>query len=126
MGATPQVVPAQVPVLPQVGAAAAAAAEAPAAPAPAAEEKKAEEQPDNLIEFKSPIIGTFYRSASPDKEFYVKVGDTISPGQTLCIVEAMKLFNEIEAEHNGKIVKVLAENAQPVEYGQPLFLIELQ
>lgn len=119
--ANPQVVPAQIPVMPQVG----AGMGAPEAPV-SAEESKAEEENDNLIEFKSPIIGTFYRSASPDKEFYVKAGDSISPGQTLCIVEAMKLFNEIEAEHNGKIVKVLAENAQPVEYGQPLFLIELQ
>jgi len=125
--ATPQVVPAQVPVIPQVAVAATPSAEtaAPAAPAAPAKEAKEEAQSDNLVEFPSPIIGTFYRSASPDKDAFVKVGDTISKGQILCIVEAMKLFNEIEAEHDGKIVKVLAENAQPVEYGQPLFLIDV-
>ncbi len=92
---------------------------APAAPAPEPKEEKS-----TLREFNSPIIGTFYRSPSPDKDSFVKVGDVISKGQIVCIIEAMKLFNEIEAEFDGKIVKVLAENAQPVEYGQPLFLIE--
>ena len=104
----------------------AAAQPAADAPAPAAEAPKAAPKEDggNLKEFKSPIIGTFYRSPSPDKESFVKVGDVVSKGQILCIIEAMKLFNEIEAEFDGKIVKVLAENAQPVEYEQPLFLIE--
>lgn len=78
----------------------------------------------NLIEIKSPMIGTFYRSSSPDKPAFVNVGDEISSGDVICIVEAMKLFNEIEAEISGKIVKVLVENAQPVEYDQPLFLVE--
>ena len=70
------------------------------------------------------MIGTFYRSAGPDKEPFVSVGSTISKGSTLCIIEAMKLFNEIESEHNGKIVKVLVDDASPVEYDQPLFLID--
>ena len=108
-------------------AAAPVAAEAAAAPAPekAAEAApKAEDSPSNLKEFKSPIIGTFYRASSPDKDAFVKVGDTVTKGQTVCIIEAMKLFNEIEAEFDGKVVKILAENAQPVEYDQPLFLIE--
>jgi acetyl-CoA carboxylase biotin carboxyl carrier protein len=78
----------------------------------------------NLITIKSPMIGTFYRSPGPDKEVFVKVGDTISKGSVLCIIEAMKLFNEIESEFDGKIVKVLADDSTPVEYDQPLFLIE--
>ena len=72
----------------------------------------------------SPMIGTFYQSSNPDSPPFVKVGDTIKPGQVICIVEAMKLFNEIEAEQSGTIVKVLAENATPVAYDQPLFLID--
>lgn len=83
----------------------------------------AEEQ-SNLITFKSPMIGTFYRSPSPEKPPFVKVGDVIDVGQVLCMVEAMKLFNEIESEVSGKIVKVLAENSGPVEYDTPLFLID--
>jgi acetyl-CoA carboxylase biotin carboxyl carrier protein len=78
----------------------------------------------NLITIKSPMIGTFYRSSGPDKEPFVKVGDEIKPGSVLCVIEAMKLFNEIESEYSGKIVKILVENAKPVEYDQPLFLIE--
>jgi acetyl-CoA carboxylase biotin carboxyl carrier protein len=78
----------------------------------------------NLIEIKAPMIGTFYRSAGPDKDNFVEVGDTIAEGQTICILEAMKLFNEIESEFSGKIVKVLVENATPVEYDQPLFLVD--
>jgi acetyl-CoA carboxylase biotin carboxyl carrier protein len=70
------------------------------------------------------MIGTFYRSSSPDKPSFVNVGDEIKPGSVLCIIEAMKLFNEIESEHSGRIVKILSENAKPVEYDQPLFLIE--
>ena len=91
------------------------------ADAPAA---AAETETENLVEVKSPIVGTFYRSASPDKPVYVKVGDTIDVGSVVCIVEAMKLFNEIESEVSGKIVKVLVEDASPVEYDQPLFLVD--
>ena len=78
----------------------------------------------NLHEIKSPIVGTFYRAPAPDADPYVQVGDTVSAGSVLCIVEAMKLMNEIESDINGKIVKILVENATPVEYNQPLFLIE--
>jgi len=78
----------------------------------------------NLVEFKAPMVGTFYRAPAPDADPYVKEGDSISPGKVLCIIEAMKLMNEIEAETNGKIVKILVDNAQPVEYNQPLFMIE--
>jgi acetyl-CoA carboxylase biotin carboxyl carrier protein len=86
---------------------------------------KAPEAPaGNLITIKSPMIGTFYKSSSPDKPAFVNVGDEIKAGSVLCIVEAMKLFNEIESEVSGKIVKVLVENASPVEYDQPLFLVE--
>ncbi len=73
---------------------------------------------------KSPMIGTFYRSSGPDAPVFVQVGDMVEKGQVICIIEAMKLFNEIEAEQSGRIVKVLVENATPVEYDQPLFLIE--
>jgi acetyl-CoA carboxylase biotin carboxyl carrier protein len=76
------------------------------------------------ITIKSPMIGTFYRSSSPDKASFVNVGDEIQAGQVLCIIEAMKLFNEIEAEVSGRIVKILMDNSQPVEYDQPLFLVE--
>ncbi|MFK7973193.1 MAG: acetyl-CoA carboxylase biotin carboxyl carrier protein [Bacteroidia bacterium] len=118
------------PAAPQVAVAAAPtpvapAPVAPAAPAPAAEAPApAAPANDNLITFKSPMIGTFYRSASPEEPVFVEVGSEIKKGETICIIEAMKLFNEIESEYSGKIVKVLAENAQPVEYDQPLFLIE--
>jgi acetyl-CoA carboxylase biotin carboxyl carrier protein len=78
----------------------------------------------NQITIKSPMIGTFYRSSSPDKPSFVNIGDDIEPGKIVCIIEAMKLFNEIESEIKGKIVKVLAEDASPVEYDQPLFLVE--
>ncbi len=94
------------------------AAEQPASPA---KETAAESQ---YITIKSPMIGTFYRSSSPDKASYVNTGDEIKSGQVVCIVEAMKLFNEIESEISGKIVKILVENAQPVEYDQPLFLVD--
>ena len=78
----------------------------------------------NYITVKSPMIGTFYRSAGPDKAFFVNVGDEIKEGSVLCIIEAMKLFNEIESEISGRIVKILVDNASPVEYDQPLFLVE--
>ena len=79
---------------------------------------------DNYLTVKSPIIGTFYRKPSPDKDVFVNVGDTIKEGDTLCVIEAMKLFNEIESDFSGKIVKILVEDASPVEFDQPLFLIE--
>ena len=79
---------------------------------------------NNYMTVKSPIIGTFYRKPSPDKDVFVNVGDTIKEGDTLCVIEAMKLFNEIESEFSGKIVKILVEDASPVEFDQPLFLIE--
>lgn len=78
----------------------------------------------NTIEIKSPMIGTFYRSSSPDKPAFVEVGDMIKPGDTVCIIEAMKLFNEIESEVAGKVVKVLVNDNTPIEYDQPLFLVE--
>ncbi len=93
---------------------------------PAQEKPKAAAEPkaDNLLTIKSPMIGTFYRRASPDKPLFVEVGDEVSPGKVVCIIEAMKLFNEIESEVSGKIVKILADDASPVEYDQPLFLVE--
>jgi acetyl-CoA carboxylase biotin carboxyl carrier protein len=89
------------------------------------EEKAAKEIPQNFHEIRSPIVGTFYRAPAPDADSYVNVGDTVSPGAVLCIVEAMKLMNEIESDVSGKIVKILVDNGKPVEYNQPLFLIEL-
>ena len=80
--------------------------------------------PSHQIKVTSPIVGTFYRSSSPDKPPYVEVGDVVKKGQVLCIIEAMKLMNEIESEAAGKVVEALVDNNQPVEYGQPLFLIE--
>lgn len=79
---------------------------------------------ENLITIKSPMIGTFYRSSGPDKPPFVNVGDEIAPGKTVCIIEAMKLFNEIESEIKGTIIKVLVDDATPVEYDQPLFQVE--
>ncbi len=95
---------------------------APAAAAPAAQ--PAEAPAGNTITIKSPMIGTFYRRPSPDKPNLVDVGTEIAPGKVVCIIEAMKLFNEIESEVKGKIVKVLVDDASPVEYDQPLFLVE--
>ncbi|MCR8667304.1 acetyl-CoA carboxylase biotin carboxyl carrier protein [Aestuariibaculum sp. M13] len=109
--------------IPQVAAAPApvaeAAASAPAATpaAPAAEESK-------YITIKSPIIGTFYRKPAPDKPLFVEVGQTIAAGDVLCIIEAMKLFNEIESEVSGKVVKILVDDSSPVEFDQPLFLVD--
>ena len=90
-------------------------------PAPVEE---SEVMSEDLIEIKSPIVGTFYRASSPDKAPYLKVGDTVEPGMVVCIVEAMKLFNEIESEVSGKVVKVMVEDAQPVDYDQVLFLLD--
>ncbi len=84
-----------------------------------------ESEKENLHEIHSPIVGTFYRAPAPDADPYIQVGDTISSGTVLCIVEAMKLMNEIESDVSGKVIKVLVENGKPVEYNQPLFLIEL-
>jgi acetyl-CoA carboxylase biotin carboxyl carrier protein len=103
---------------------------APAAPAPApaaasaAPAAAAEAAGGNYKPLKAPMIGTFYRSSGPDAAPFVQVGDMVEKGQVICIIEAMKLFNEIEAEESGRIVKALVENASPVEYDQPLFLIE--
>jgi len=97
-------------------------------PAPAevksAQAAPAAEATNNFITVKAPMIGTFYRSPGPDKAVFVNVGDEIKAGQVLCIIEAMKLFNEIESEISGRIVKVLVDDASPVEYDQPLFLVE--
>lgn len=91
---------------------------------PVEKSKAAEPAADNYITIKSPMIGTFYRSQSPGKPSFVEVGDEVTAGKVVCIIEAMKLFNEIESEVKGRIVKVLAEDATPVEYDQPLFLVE--
>jgi acetyl-CoA carboxylase biotin carboxyl carrier protein len=97
----------------------------PAAQAPAADKAKAAEPAtDNLITIKSPMIGTFYRSSAPGKPVFVEPGDEITPGKVVCIIEAMKLFNEIESEVKGRIVKILVDDASPVEYDQPLFLVD--
>lgn len=106
-----------------------AAAPAPAAPAAAPAQESApaakkEEENSNLITVKAQMIGTFYRSPGPDKDPFVEVGSVIKPGDKLCIIEAMKLFNEIESEVSGKIVKVLAEDQSPIEFDQPLFLVD--
>lgn len=99
------------------------AAPAPAAAPSSAPAPVAAPAADSGLAIKSPMIGTFYRSAGPDKEPFVKVGDRVEKGQVVCIIEAMKLFNEIESEVSGTIVKVLVDNANPVEYDQPLFLV---
>lgn len=101
-----------------------AAAAPQVASAPEAPKAEASAPASNLIEIKSPMIGTFYRSANPESPSFVEVGSSVSSGDPVCIIEAMKLFNEIESEVSGKIVKVLVDNAQPVEYDQPLFLVE--
>lgn len=112
-------------------AAAPQAVAAPAAPAPSAAEAPAAKatEPEapansNTEEIKAPMIGTFYRSSGPDKDPFVKVGDRVEKGQVVCIIEAMKLFNEIESDISGTIVKVLADDSSPVEYDQPLFVVE--
>jgi acetyl-CoA carboxylase biotin carboxyl carrier protein len=120
-----QIITAPLPAQPVVSAAPVAAAQAPAAAAaPEKPARPAEPPVNNTITIKSPMIGTFYRSPSPDKASFVNIGDEVEPGTVVCIIEAMKLFNEIESEVKGKIVKVLVEDASPVEYDQPLFLVE--
>ena len=102
--------------------------EGPSSPAAVTGEKtpaeKSEEPTDNFYKINSPIVGTFYRAPAPDADPYVQVGDSVSPGTVLCVVEAMKLMNEIESDVSGKVVKILVENGKPVEYNQPLFFIE--
>ncbi|MFT3845100.1 MAG: acetyl-CoA carboxylase biotin carboxyl carrier protein [Lacibacter sp.] len=92
--------------------------------APAAEKKAVVEDTSKYVAIKSPMIGTFYRKPSPDKPVFAEVGDDVTPGKVVCIIEAMKLFNEIESEVKGKIVKVLVEDQSPVEFDQPLFLVD--
>ena|SRR3989338_9868448 len=111
------VVQAAAPVAQVAAAPAPVAAVSAPAPAPVSDDSK-------YLTIHSPMIGTFYRSAGPDKDAFVSVGDTIAKGDTVCIIEAMKLFNEIEAEVAGRIVKVLVDDASPVEYDQPLFLVD--
>ncbi|MFQ3214457.1 MAG: acetyl-CoA carboxylase biotin carboxyl carrier protein [Marivirga sp.] len=107
---------------------AAAPTPAPAAAAPSAaaddDTSSATNDDDKYLTIKSPMIGTFYRTPNPDSPTFVNIGDSVKTGDTVCIVEAMKLFNEIESEVSGKIVKVLVDNATPVEYDQPLFLVD--
>lgn len=100
------------------------AAAIPASAVTTTPETKESQEINNYIEIKSPMIGTFYLTPSPDAEPFVKVGDSVKVGQTVCIVEAMKLFNEIESEYSGTVVKILVENASPVEFDQPLFLVD--
>lgn len=108
---------------PAVAPAASPAPPAAATPAPATV-PAAEESNKNYVEIKSPMIGTFYRTPNPESPSFVQIGDKVKAGQVVCIVEAMKLFNEIESEVSGTIVKVLVENSNPVEYDQPLFLVD--
>ena len=93
-------------------------------PVSAESAKEVAAAPSNVITVRSPMIGTFYRKSGPDKPNFVEVGDEINPGKVVCIIEAMKLFNEIESEVKGRVVKILVEDASPVEYDQPLFLVE--
>lgn len=109
--------------MPQMPIAAAPVAAVPTPAAPVAE-TAAGEDTSKFVTVKSPMIGTFYRKPSPDKPMFVEVGSTISKGDTLCVIEAMKLFNEIESEVAGKIVKILVDDASPVEFDQPLFLVD--
>ncbi len=117
----------QVPVAMAAGMAPVAPAPVTVAAAPAAEPAAPsanDNEENNYITVKSPMIGTFYRRPSPDKEAFVDVGDTTKVGDTICVIEAMKLFNEIESEVTGKIVKILVDDNSPVEYDQPLFLVD--
>ncbi len=110
--------------LPQQFAPAAPVAPAPAVAATTVDTKAEAPVKSNLLEVKSPMVGTFYAASSPDVADFVKIGDTINDDSVVCIVEAMKLFNEIKAEVSGKVVEVLVQNGEPVEYGQPMFLVE--
>ena len=126
--AEPQIIQAQMPMMQPMAAPMAAPAPVAAAPAPApaaipAASKEADEN-SKYITVKSPMIGTFYRSAGPGKPEFISIGDKIQEGSVTCIIEAMKLFNEIESEISGKIIKVLVDDATPVEYDQPLFLVD--
>jgi len=114
----------QTPQTPLTAQAAPVVSNAPLSENNAPQSEEAPKANDNIITIKAPMIGTFYRSTAPEKPPFVKVGDTISKGDTICIIEAMKLFNEIESEVNGKIVKILADDASPVEYDQAMMLIE--
>ena len=118
-----QAMPMQAAPAPQVAGAPAPAAVAPA-PAEAAAPAPAVEDNSKYVTVKSPIIGTFYRKPAPDKPLFCELGDSIKEGDTLCIIEAMKLFNEIESEVSGTIVKVLVDDSSPVEFDQPLFLVD--
>ncbi|CAG5012847.1 Biotin carboxyl carrier protein of acetyl-CoA carboxylase [Dyadobacter sp. CECT 9275] len=117
-GSAPVVTSAPAPIAPPVATV--------VSPQPVVAEKPApaETSASNLITIKSPMIGTFYRASSPETPNFVSIGDEIKPGKVLCVIEAMKLFNEFESEYSGKIVKILVENATPVEFDQPLFLVE--
>jgi len=115
--AVPQVIPAPIP-------APAPVAEPAPAPVPVEAPKPQEEGCPGCVEVRAPIVGTFYRAPAPDAPPYVKEGDRVEKGQVLCIIEAMKLMNEIESEVSGIVKKILVENGEPVEYGQPLFLIQ--
>ena len=114
----------QVPVATQVPQPVAPAPAAPVAPAEPAAPAAPAEDDSKYITIKSPIIGTFYRKPAPDKPMFVEVGQTIAEGDVLCVIEAMKLFNEIESEVSGKVVKILVDDASPVEFDQPLFLVD--
>lgn len=119
--------PVQLAPAPQPAAQAAApqpVAQPAAQPSGGAQQPAATESNAKYVTIKSPMIGTFYRAAGPDKPLFVNVGDEVKPGKVICIIEAMKLFNEIESEVSGKIVKVLVDDASPVEYDQPLFLVD--
>lgn len=121
--------PSVIPSVPMSAQPAAPVAPTPAAPAASAAPTPAEETPkqeeaNNYLEIKSPMVGTFYRSAAPEKPAFVKVGDSVTADSNVCLIEAMKLFNEVKSEVEGRIVKVMVEDASPVEYGQVLFLVE--
>ena len=115
--------PAAIPVAPVTPAPIAASPASPAVKESSSDSPTTESAPSG-VEQKSPMIGTFYRKSSPDKPAFVKIGDTVKKGDVICIIEAMKLFNEIESDHDGVITKVLVEDSSPVEFGQPIFLIE--
>ena len=124
LDAVQQFVSAPSPVYTQQAPSTAPASSLPATSGPEKGKPVADPPVSNLVTIKSPMIGTFYRSPSPDKPSFVNIGDEITAGSVVCIIEAMKLFNEIESEIKGKIVKVLADDASPVEYDQPLFLVD--